>query len=283
MIIDFRLRPPFGKFAESYICSNVEFATQFASRFKMPLSESVKQRSIELCIQEMDEARIDIGVVPGRKCFGLGNDDLIELMERYPNRLICFADIDPHDDAKSCIEEIMTYAVNGPCTGVVVEPALLERGTEPMTPDDSRLYPIYEICQEKGLPLMMSFGGLTQSALRYLLPMDIDNVAEHYPNLKIILAHGGFPWAGESCWVALRRENVYVSPDIYAMNGPGAAEYIAAANGFIPEKILFGSAYPITPMKNAVDYYLNCGIEEAYLPKIMYQNAAKILGLTLPE
>lgn len=282
MIIDFRLRPPFGEFKKSYIMSDIDFMTQWGSRFNMPVAESVKQQSIELCIKEMDEAKIDIGVIPGRKCFGLTNDDLIKLMELYPKRFICFAGVDPHDPTEDSINEIHKYVQNGPCSGVVIEPGLSENeapGKPPMTPDDPRVHPIYEECQKHNIPLMISFGGLTNAALRYMSPFDIDNVAEKYPNLTIILAHGGFPWANEMCWIALRRPNVYISPDIYAMGGPGSDSYIAGASQLVPEKILFGSAYPMVPMKNAVIRFLNAGIKEEHLPKIMYQNAARILGL----
>lgn len=282
MIIDFRSRPPYGEFKNSYIMSDVDFMTQFAARFNMPVAESVKKQSMELYIKEMDEAKIDIGVVPGRKCFGLKNADLVELMELYPGRFICFAGVDPHDPTEESMAEIDEYVVNGPCTGVVIEPCLSENeapGKPPMTVDDPRVHPIYEKCQEIGVPLMISFGGLTNAALRYMSPIDIDNVAEKYPNLTIILAHGGCPWADVMCWIALRRANVYISPDIYAMGGPGTVGYVAGANQLVPEKILFGSAYPMTPMKEAVVRYMGLGIKEENLPKVMYQNAARILGL----
>ena len=42
MIIDFRSRPPYGEFKNSYIMSDVDFMTQFAARFNMPVAESVK-------------------------------------------------------------------------------------------------------------------------------------------------------------------------------------------------------------------------------------------------
>ena len=42
---------------------------------------------------------------------------------------------------------------------------------------------------------------------------------------------------------------------------------------------MFASAYPLMPLKESSEYYINSGIKEEILPNIMYKNAAAFLGL----
>ena len=277
-IIDFRCRPPYSAFLKGFLYADLDYMTHFSAHFGMPVPPSAQTRDLDLCIAEMDEAGVTYGVVPGRKYFGMDNADLIWLMDKYPGRFICLAGVDPNLGIDAALREIDVYAVDGPCKGVVVEPGLCR---DPMGPMDPRLLPIYEKCQAHELPLLMSFGGLTQLKLSHMNPMELDQVAGMFPKLKIALAHGGWPWVNEVCWLALKHPGIYLSPDLYALGGPGTADYVAAMNQMIPDKFLFGSAYPIAPMSTACEYYLTkLGLREEVIPLIMYQNAQVFLGLT---
>lgn len=274
-IIDFRCRPPYSEFLKGFLYADLDYMRNFSAHFGMPVPASAKVRNLDLCLFEMDEAGIAQGVVPGRKYFGMDNADLLWLTEKYPGRFLCLAGIDPNLGTDAAMQELETYVINGPCIGAVIEPGLCK---EPMGPMDPRMFPIYEKCQEKDIPLLMSFGGLTQLKLSYMNPVDLDNVAAMFPKLKLALAHGGWPWVNEVCWLALKRPGIYLSPDLYSLGGPGTADYVAAMNQMIPDKFLYGSAYPIAPMKEASEYYINhLGLKKEVLPLIMYQNAKLFL------
>ena len=111
------------------------------------------------------------------------------------------------------------------------------------------------------------------------MPNIIDQVASDFPQLKIVIGHGGWPWVAGICCVACNHLNVYISPDLYGINSPGYQDYITAANFRLQDKIIFGSAYPCVPLKDAVEFYSNCGIKKSVLPKIMYYNAATLLEI----
>ena len=276
-IIDFRLRPPFSNFLEGFLYADLNYMANFSGNFGMPVPPSAKVRNLDLCLFEMDEAGVAQGVVPGRKYFGMDNADLNWLMEKYPNRFLCLAGVDPNLGTDAAMYEIETYAINGKCAGVVVEPGLCK---DPMGVMDPRMLPVYEKCQENNIPLLISFGGLTQINLRYMDPIEFDNLAATFPKLKVAMAHGGWPWVNEVCWIALKRPGVYLSPDLYTFGGPGTADYVAAMNQMIPKKFLYGSAYPIAPMKDAAEYYLEkLGLKEEVLPLVMYENAKTFLGI----
>ena len=82
------------------------------------------------------------------------------------------------------------------------------------------------------------------------------------------------------CQLAVNHNNLYLAPDFYLIESPGAADYITAANYLLQERLMFASAYPLMPLKEASAYYMNCGISEEALPKIMYENAVEFLGLS---
>lgn len=189
-IIDFRFRPPISNFLTGWLY-DIDRRQAFAPRWGSGLSQSAIQKSLALCIQEMEDLDI-IGVVPGRKSFGnMDNGDLVQLKTQSPDRFICLAGIDPGQDIARSLNEIDQYVLNNNCTGVNIEPGYCK---PQITVDDERMYPIYEKCQKENIPMLLAFGGLCYSSLRYMMPQMIDKVAEDFPDLKIVLAHGGFPW-----------------------------------------------------------------------------------------
>ena len=92
------------------------------------------------------------------------------------------------------------------------------------------------------------------------------------------LGHAAWPWTTEIAHVAFKYENLYISPDLYIMHAPGSQDYIAAANYFIPEKVLFGSAYPVAGMKAAIELHRQVIGEEA-IEDVLGNNAARFFGI----
>ena len=145
--------------------------------------------------------------------------------------------------------------------------------------DDERAYPVYELCEKENIPLLMTFGGVVAEQ-NYYNPVFIQHIAQTFPNLKIVLAHGGFPHITGIIQVALQHPNVYLAPDIYMTSYyPGSEIYITAANYMLQEQMIFGSVYPGgLPLKVAVNDVVN-RLRPQIAEKIMYHNAAKVLGL----
>ncbi|MDA8227672.1 MAG: amidohydrolase family protein [Desulfitobacterium hafniense] len=280
MIIDFRLRPPYGSYLQTIMYRDPDFCeNNFSNKMGMYQAQSVKKHSLELMLQEMNEAGITKAVIPGRKAnprMGVvNNKDIVELVEKYPDRFIGFPGIDP-SDTDQAINEIEKLVIKGSCTGIVMEPGVL---FEPMYSDDKRIYPIYEKCQELNIPVILMNGGNAGPDVSYSMPIAVDHIAVAFPKLKLIISHGGWPWVTEMLHVAWRRTNVFVSPDMYMVNVPGWQDYVTAANYILKDRFLFGTSYPFIPLKDGVEYFRKCGVKEELLPDLMYNNAAKLLGL----
>jgi len=273
MIIDFRVRPPFSGFLKSELYCDLDFHSKFANRFGFELPQSVKEHSIELMLEEMKECGVDKVVIPARKLYNVTNDDLVDLLSKYPDKFFGMAGIDPLDGEKA-LDEIHQYVINGPCVGITMEPGYC---AEPLRADDERLHAVYQICEEKEIPIFLSFGGLVAPLMEFNNPEIIDRVAKKYPDLIIILAHGGYPYPEQSCYVCFKNKNVYLVPDFYGTRVPGGAHYREAMT-WIPDKIIFGSGYPVQPIGGMLKYYRENMSEEAF-EHVSHKNAAKILKL----
>jgi uncharacterized protein len=198
----------------------------------------------------------------------------------YPDVLIPFASVDPHDGA-SAVARLRSLAQAG-ARGLKLHPSL-----QGFAPNDLAHYPLYEAAAELGLPVIFHTGQTGIGAglpggrgikLRYSDPMLIDDVAADHPDLTIILAHPSVPWQDAAISMATHKANVYIdlsgwSPKYFP------PQLVRAANGLLKRKVLFGSDYPvITPDRWLADFAA-LDIKPEVRPLILKQNAAHVLGL----
>ena len=169
--------------------------------------------------------------------------------------------------------------VNGPLKGVCMEPGALDR---PMYADDPRIYPIYEKCEKHEIPVILMLGGRAGPDITYSDPKIINRIAADFPRTNFIISHGGWPWVQQILGVCFFQKNIYLCPDMYLFNCSGAADYIMAANNFMQDRFLYGSAYPLMPIVDCVEHFRKLFKPEV-LPKLLWKNAARVLKLDLPE
>lgn len=272
--VDFRNRPPFNSFLSGGEWNLFEkrLLEKTARYFSSEIAGSALQKSMDLYFEEMEKAGIDKVVVPVRCSAGGKNEDLLLLTERYPDKIIGIISVPPFSPG---IEEaVEKYITAGPCAGITFEPSLDE---EPWLVDDLRMQGVYALCEAKSVPVLFTLGGLDGVAEGQMRA--VENIAKKFPALKIILCHGCWPETVKSCQLAAYYENIYLCVDVYLMNVPGFEHYAAAANNMIPDKILFGSAYPLASMESAAAFYRSGILKEEVLEKVMGQNALKVLGL----
>jgi predicted TIM-barrel fold metal-dependent hydrolase len=151
-------------------------------------------------------------------------------------------------------------------------------------------YGLYEVIEEFGAIALFHTGqtgigaGLPGGGgirLKYSNPMYIDDVSVDFPDLKIILAHPSFPWQEEALSVATHKPGVHIdlsgwSPKYFP---PLLVQY---ANSLLQDKVMFGSDYPLlTPDRWLADF-AKLPIKDEVRPKILKQNAARLLGLLPP-
>jgi len=282
MIIDMRLRPPLKSWKKT--AQFTEGTGYYPSRMGFPRPPSVKSQSVDDLLKEMTEADF-LGVIMGRQApqpLGIiPNDEITEVMQQHPGRFVAFAGIDLRDIDAGLKEIDRTRVIEG-YRGVSIEPGASFKA---MHADDKALYPLYEKCQALDLPISITISGMlctmVGNDLSYGSPTPVARVAKDFPKLKIVISHGAWPAVMQMIEVAFMRENVYISPDLY-VNGidmPGSQEYIKAARSFMPERLLFGTAYPSRPLKESLEAFRKWNLPRDLEEKVLYGNAARLLKL----
>ncbi len=274
-VIDFRLRPPFGGYLGLEMYADLNATLNRPRKVGLEPSASVQQRSMDLLLQEMEEAGIVMGVAGARVGTqgSMSNDESARLAREYPGKFVAFGAIDP-SDRRSALKEVDRVIQELGFPGIVMDPGMQPW---PMYLDDRRLYPIYQRCAELDVLVMLMAGGNAGPDVSYTFPQAIDHVTYDFPEVKFLAGHCGWPWTTQICGIALRRENLYFVLDSYMVNVPGVQDYVTAANYYMQDRAMFGSSYPYLPIKPTLDIFTSLPFKPEVLPKLLYDNAARLL------
>ena len=113
--------------------------------------------------------------------------------------------------------------------------------------NDRRLYPIYERCEGAGLPVLFHAGTsvFKGAKMRYADPYTFDDIINDFPDLKIVLCHGGRGfWYAIAEHLAKTFRNVYID-----VSGLPPRNLLQSFPNLprLPQKFLFGSDFPGVP------------------------------------
>ena len=210
----------------------------------------------------------------------VSNEYVAQIANKFPDRIIGFASVDPHKD--SAVQDLERAVEDLKLRGLKLHPQ-----AQAFEPNDPKHYPIYAKCVELGIPVTFHTGSTYWGAglegggglkLRLSNPMLLDDIAADFPELKLIMAHPGWPWQDEQLAVAMHKENTFIdlsgwSPKYFQ---PPLVTYMAK---LIPHKFLFGTDYPmLSPSRWLRDFEalpLNSEVKRL----VLGENARKLLRL----
>ena len=148
-------------------------------------------------------------------------------------------------------------------------------------PDDRRVYPIYETCLEAGIPVLLHVGSsvIPGTRLDYCHPAHLAPVARDFPDLPLIMAHGGRGHWYSEC-AALVRDHDHVYIDVTGLV-PGHLLRHFPDLAAMADRVVFGSDWPAMPKSVAhnVAVIEGLGLPPEALARILHDNAAALLGL----
>lgn len=204
---------------------------------------AAESRSVEMLIEEMDAAGIEIGVIMGRQSTdplgAIPNDEIAQCVRDHPGRFLAWAGIDLAQSMDACLAELTRALALPNFRGVSIEPTIA-RTRDIERADDRRLYPIYEKGVKRQVWINISLSAVLQATVNrpYELssPTQIYQLAKDFPELDIHVAHAAWPYVMEMIGVCFVCPNVWLSPDQYMIKQvPGAQEYVSR------EQLLSGS------------------------------------------
>ena len=120
--------------------------------------------------------------------------------------------------------------------------------------------------------------GLANITLNDVVTYAAAKTLKDFPELKIIMSHGGYPFVHEAIYACYRNKNVYMDISEYEA-APMCETYFNAMKSMIADKVLFASAHPFVDQRDCLATYQAAGLSPEVSEKIMYKNACKVLGL----
>lgn len=214
---------------------------------------------------------VDRAIVVGFKSHYLdaevSNDRVATYVGQHPEKLIGFAGIDP-THPREAVAEMRRARTELGMPGIAVAPA-----AQDFHPSDSTAQKVYAVACELQMPVLFHSGidlG-AEAKLEYAQPVLLDAIAREYPELKIIIAHMGYPWVQET--IVLLGKHPHVYSDIsWLLHQPWQA-YLALSSAHqygVIDKLLFGSGFPFTSAAHTMEalYSINHMCHGTNLPTI---------------
>jgi uncharacterized protein len=210
-------------------------------------SEPSSGTGLEETLELMESLGVDVGVVTWS--LATGTEDALALAERFPDRLRVAAMVEDATRPEHNAARIRELAGNPGFAMVRVAP-LVEQF--PLN-DRERYYPVYEACQEAGIPVGINLGvpgPLVRSRCQH--PELLEDVLIDFPDLVVIGAHMGHPFEALLITYMLKWPNLYLSNTAYLARymDEGLVRFMGSSRGL--GRVLFGSDHPFLPLPKAI-------------------------------
>lgn len=207
-------------------------------------------------VEMMDEAGVEVSVL----CSGYGGvenvDDVgwvLDAHEKHPDRFLVSHAVDPRKGMEA-VREVERMVRDHDCR--LIRLVAFEIG---LPYSDPAYYPIFAKCAELEVPVGLNVGipgPLIAGAVQDPLP--IDNICAFFPDLKIVMQHGGEPWVDLCAKLILKWPNVYYMSSAFAPKRV-PKQIVQLANSRAPEKIMWASDFPLLTFER-------CAAEIAEMP-----------------
>ena len=186
----------------------------------------------------------------------------------FPERFIGFGSLHPDSET---LEDDAEHLIELGLKGVKLHPDI-----QNFKVDDPKVIKIFEICNEKNLPILLHTGDLRFDNSN---PNRVEKILKMFPDLIIIGAHFG----GWSVWdtapqILCKYKNLYVDTcsSFYTLSKERAKEIIEL---YGTDRILFGTDFPMWKQEEELKFLFSLGLSKEELENILYKNLAKILNI----
>ena len=212
------------------------------------------------------------------------NEHVIDLAARFPDAFPgVLGSLDVHaNDLNAVARYAEDLARNAKVLGFKFHPP--DQG---FCPTERKLYPIWEILQASGKPVMFHVGftvlganteGGSGIALDYGRPVHLDTLARDFPRMKIIAAHPGWPWEQELVGVVTHKKNLFVDTSGYLAEQLPEI-FLKAIGGRLQDKALFGTDFPYVDLEKALASFDRMNFKDSVKEKLLLTNAKALLRL----
>ena len=207
------------------------------------------------------------------------NEYVAQYCEAAPDRLIPMGGVHPRftDDAAAEVRRAADLGVRA----LKVHPPHMAFEPNAYLHGLDGLRRIYEEAQRLRLPVMIHTGTSIFPGARSRTgePMAVDDVAVDFPDLVIVIAHGGRPlWMEQAFFLVRRFPNVFM--DVSSIPPKAVLRYFPRLVE-IADKVLYGSDWPapgVRSMGENLRDFRALGLADDVLARVLEGNARRVFG-----
>lgn len=235
-VIDFRVRPRTAYFFKDMVPTVIPEYRAYLKMFHA--GPRLRIGTLEESVVEMTSGEVTHGVIFSDSAEG--NLEVCAACRQFPDRYYGLAGIDITKGVTKGVFDLdkayheyglLGLSLSAFMTGI---PA-----------DDPRYFPLYALSDKAGRMVQIHSAAHFNPAvpLEVADPRVIDRVAVHFPGLRIVMCHAGYGFGNIALSVLMRHPNMFAD---FSGIHPRALhrDMIAAINGPLREKAIFGTNYP---------------------------------------
>jgi predicted TIM-barrel fold metal-dependent hydrolase len=252
----------------------VYWKREWKAKEETAVAADFRAHGIEACLVALDLST----TINTQPC---SNDYVAGMRDRHDCIIAAWGAVEPTKGAQAIAEARHAICDLG-MIGLHFHPIM-----QHLSVDDRQFYPLFEELAGLGAAVMIDVGmtgmgagmpGGMGAKTRHAHPSAIDSLAADFPQLKIIMAHPGYPWVDETTAVALHKGNVF-----WEMSGWGPKylppQLVRDMRTRLQDKMMFGSDYPSIPYARLLSDWDSLDLPAAFLEKFFHGNAESVLGL----
>ncbi len=213
-----------------------------------------------------------------------------EMFTKSGGRLLKTVTVDPTQGPESVQRTLELWQKIRDLVAIKLYPGYRE-----FYPHDPRLDPVYEFAHRARVPVMIHQGDTLDpnGRVKYARPLEVDEVAVRYRDVRFVLCHLGNPWVEELAELVYKNSNVYTDTSGLLANPavPYFREMVQRAQRRLTNaiaaigdthRVLYGSDWPLESIETAVGLVRGLDLPEEDRERILGGNARELLRLDLP-
>lgn len=276
MIIDFHTHV----FHDEVIYRRAEFAARDEWFGLLNPEGRAKLVTAEGLVRSMDRCGVDASVALS---FGWRdpalcveqNDYVLAAARRFPGRLIPFCTVQPRAGAAAAAEAERCARLG--CRGIG---ELFPDGQRFAVDDERQMGPLLEACRAHDLVLLVHASepvGHDYPGKGRTTPDRLYGLLQRAAGVKLVLAH----WGGGFGFYELMPEVRALTGNLYYDTAASAYLYdhqvLPLVTRLAPDRVLFGSDYPVIRQSRMLDYTRTAGLDGPTLANVLGGSAARLL------
>lgn len=264
------------------------------SRFWPDLAQNSYRPDLDFTVpgllRELDAASIGFAVLLQLNTAPTPADVLREGEEMFTKsggRLLRTVTLDPTRGEEAVRETVRSWERVSDLVAVKLYP-----GYQAFYPHETRLDPVYEFAHKAGIPVMIHQGDTLDpnGRVKYARPIEVDEVAVRFRDVRFVLCHLGNPWVEELAEVVYKNANVYTDtsgllanphvayfPQMFQRAQRRLTNALAAIGD--ARRVLYGSDWPLESIETAVKLVDGLDLPQEDRARILGENARTLFRL----